>query len=126
MPHMFLNGTAMAGGAMHHLVGGAPLVAATRTADRYRFHAVEDAYPGLEDVGAGNGVHVAGEVYDLSWEQLREVLLPAEPDGLELGVVELEDGSPSLAMVLRRVYPGPATSTDISALGSWRAYRSGS
>ena len=56
---------------------------------------------------------------------IREVLLPAEPDGLELGVVELEDGSPSLAMVLRRVYPGPATSTDISALGNWRAYRSG-
>jgi Gamma-glutamyl cyclotransferase, AIG2-like len=125
LPHMFLNGTAMAGGAMHHLVGGAPLVAATRTAARYRFHAVEDAYPGLEDVGPGAGGQVAGEVYDLTWEQLRDVLLPAEPDGLELGIIELEDGSPSLAMVIRRGYAGPTTSTDITALGGWRAYREG-
>ncbi len=33
-----------------------------------------------------------GEVYDLSYEQLREVLLPGEPLGLELGVIELADG----------------------------------
>jgi hypothetical protein len=70
----------------------------------------------------------AGEVYDLSYEQLREVLLPGEPDGLELGVVELADGSGSLAMVLRRPYPNDTTPklpplTDISELGSWRAYR---
>ena len=122
MPHMFLNGTAMAGGAMHHLTGGAPLVGAARTAPRYRFHAVEDSYPGLEDVGAGNGAAVAGEVYDMTWEQLREVLLPAEPAGLELGIVELEDGSPSLAMVVRRVWAGPSSSTDITDLGGWRAY----
>ena len=122
MPHMFLNGTAMAGGAMHHLTGGAPLVAATRTAPRYRFHAVEDSYPGLEDVGPGNGGQIAGEVYDMTWEQLRDVLLPAEPAGLELGVVELEDGSPSLAMVVRQVWAGPSSSTDITGLGGWRAY----
>lgn len=122
MPHMFLNGTAMSGGAMHHLTGGAPLVAATRTAPRYRFHAVDDDYPGLEDVGAGRGGRIEGEVYDLSWEQLRDVLLPSEPDGLELGVIELEDGSPSLAMVLRRTYPGAARSTDITELASWRRY----
>lgn len=125
MPHMFLNGTAMAGGAMHHLTGGAPLVAATRTAPRYRFHAVERSYPGLEDVGPGNGGQISGEVYDMTWEQLRDVLLPAEPAGLELGIVELEDGSPSLAMVVRRVWAGPGTSTDITDLGGWRAYLAG-
>ena len=127
MPLMFLNGTAMAGGADHHLVGGAPLVARTTTARRYRFHAVDGRYPALEDVGVG-GAAVEGEVYDLSYEQLREVLLPGEPDGLELGVVELADGSGSLAMVLRRPYPNDTTPklpplTDISELGSWRAYR---
>ena len=51
MPRMFLNGTAMSGGADHHLVGDAELVARTTTARRYRFHAVDGRYPGLEDVG---------------------------------------------------------------------------
>jgi hypothetical protein len=122
MPRMFLNGTAMSGGADHHLVGDAPLVARTTTAPRYRFHAVGGRYPALEDVGEG-GAAVEGEVYDLSYEQLREVLLPGEPDGLELGVIELADGTGSLAMVLRREYPALPELTDISALASWRAYR---
>ncbi|MHA6796998.1 allophanate hydrolase-related protein [Pseudonocardia bannensis] len=121
---MFLNGTAMAGGADHHLVGDAPLVAKTRTAPRYRFHAVADAYPALEYVGDG-GARVVGEVYDMPYEQLREVLLPGEPDGLELGVIELEDGSGALAMVLRRVYRAAPTLTDISETGSWRDYKEG-
>ncbi|HEY3090133.1 MAG TPA: gamma-glutamylcyclotransferase [Jatrophihabitantaceae bacterium] len=118
---MFLNGTAMSGGADHHLVGAATLVGAVRTAARYRFHSVDDRYPALEDVGAG-GASVEGELYEISYEQLRDVLLPGEPDGLELGVIELADGSGALAMVLRRPRPSLAT-TDISALGSWRAYR---
>jgi gamma-glutamylcyclotransferase (GGCT)/AIG2-like uncharacterized protein YtfP len=121
MPRMFLNGTAMSGGADHHLVGAATLVGAVRTAARYRFHSVDDRYPALEDVGAG-GASVEGELYEISYEQLRDVLLPGEPDGLELGVIELADGSGALAMVLRRPRPSLAT-TDISALGSWRAYR---
>ncbi len=124
MPRMFLNGTAMAGGADHHLVGGAPLVEATTTAPRYRFHAVGGRYPALEDVGPG-GAAVQGEVYDLSYEQLREVLLPGEPEGLELGVIELADGSGSLAMVLRRTYPEHPELEDISERGNWRSYRDG-
>ncbi|MEN3301658.1 MAG: hypothetical protein V7633_3716 [Pseudonocardia sp.] len=121
MPRMFLNGTAMSGGADHHLVGDAPLVARTTTAPRYRFHAVDGRYPALEEVG--EGVAVEGEVYDMTYAQLREVLLPGEPDGLELGVVELADGSGSLAMVLRTGHEAPRT--DISALGGWRAYQEG-
>jgi hypothetical protein len=119
---MFLNGTAMSGGADHYLVGGAELVARTTTAKRYRFHAVDGRYPGLEDVGP-EGAAVEGEVYELSYQQLREVLLPGEPDGLELGVIELADGSGSLAMVLRREYPKLPPLEDISELASWRAYQ---
>lgn len=119
---MFLNGTAMAGGADHHLVGPAPLLARTTTAAKYRFHSVDDGYPALEYVGEG-GAQVQGEVYDMSYEQLRDVLLPGEPAGLELGVVELADGSGSLAMVLRREYPGHPRLVDISETGSWRNYR---
>jgi hypothetical protein len=122
MPLMFLNGTAMSDGADHHLVGGAPPIARTTTAPRYRFHAVDGRYPALEDVGDG-GVAVQGEVYDLSYEQLREVLLPGEPDGLELGVIELADGSWSLAMVLRREYAQLPPLTDISQQASWRTYQ---
>jgi hypothetical protein len=118
---MFLNGTAMSGGADHHLVGGAEPLCATTTAARYRFHAVDGRYPALEDIGPG-GVAVEGELYELSYEQLREVLLPGEPDGLELGMIELADGSGSLAMILRRPYPG-APLRDISALASWRAFQ---
>jgi hypothetical protein len=66
---------------------------------------------------------VQGEVYELSYEQLREVLLPGEPEGLELGVIELADGSGSLAMILRRPWDGAPELTDISGLASWRAYR---
>jgi hypothetical protein len=121
---MFLNGTAMSGGADHHLVGGAELVARTTTAKRYRFHAVDGSYPGLEDVGSG-GAAVEGEVYELSYEQLREVLLPGEPAGLELGVIELADGSGSLAMVLRQEYPKLPPTEDISELASWRTYLAG-
>ncbi len=122
VPRMFLNGTAMAGGADHHLVGDSPLVAATATAPKYRFWSVDDRYPALEFVGDG-GAAVQGEVYDMSYEQLRDVLLAGEPPGLELGVVELADGSAALAMVLRRQQPCGAPLTDISAVGSWRAHR---
>ncbi|MFZ5851052.1 MAG: allophanate hydrolase-related protein [Actinomycetota bacterium] len=122
MPRMFLNGTAMAGGPDHHLVGDSRLVARTATAPKYRFHAVEDRYPALEPVGDG-GASIAGELYDITYEQLRDVLLPAEPPGLELGVIELVDGGAALAMVLRRPYAGPPARRDITACGSWRAYR---
>jgi gamma-glutamylcyclotransferase (GGCT)/AIG2-like uncharacterized protein YtfP len=118
---MFLNGTAMSGGADHHLVGGSELLGAARTAPRYRFHAVDDHYPALEDVGV-RGVSVVGELYEMSYEQLRDVLLPGEPAGLELGIVELDDGTGSLAMVLRHEHAALPT-TDISSFGSWRAYR---
>jgi gamma-glutamylcyclotransferase (GGCT)/AIG2-like uncharacterized protein YtfP len=127
MPRMFLNGTAMSGGADHYLVGGAELVARTTTAKRYRFHAVDGRYPGLEDVGPDDpaGAAVEGEVYELSYQQLREVLLPGEPDGLELGVIELADGRSCLGMLLRRPAPEPSGLHDISGHGSWREYQTG-
>jgi gamma-glutamylcyclotransferase (GGCT)/AIG2-like uncharacterized protein YtfP len=123
MPLIFLNGTGMAGQATHWIVGDSPLVAETSTAARYKFHAVGGAYPALEDVGDG-GDAVVGEVYDVSYQQLREVLLPAEPAGLELGVIELADGSGSFAMILRHDHQLSDELTDISALGSWRDYQS--
>jgi len=70
-----------------------------------------------------SGVAVEGEVYDVPLHVLRESLLPAEPDELELSVIELADGSSCLGMVLRRPAREPADLRDISPYGGWRRYR---
>jgi hypothetical protein len=121
MALMFLNGSAMRGEPMHHLVDGSPFVRAATTAPRYRFYAVGSAFPGLLPVAHG-GSSIAGEVYEMDLIALRDRLLPAEPPELELGVVELADGEAVLGMLLRRPpVPFPQL-TDITALGSWRRY----
>jgi hypothetical protein len=124
MPHMFLNGGGMRGGSLHHLLAGAPLVAETWTAPHYLLYSVGDRYPALQPCPEGPGGAVAGEVYDLSLGLLRDVLLPAEPPELELGVIELADGSSVLGMILRRPCPALDDLTDITAFGGWRAYLS--
>jgi len=123
MPYMFLNGGGMRGGTLHHLLRRAPLVSdQARTATRYRLHSVGDRYPALEPVQTG-GTAIAGEVYDVPLDVLRDSLLPAEPPELELGVIELADGTASLGMILRRPCPPLDELTDISEYGGWRAYR---
>lgn len=69
---------------------------------------------------------VVGELYDLPLTVLREHLVPAEPPELEIGVVELEDGSAALATVLRdsmmEILLRSGDIRDISYLGDWRAF----
>ena len=67
---------------------------------RYRFYSVRDEFPGLHPVPAG-GASIPGELYEVSYGSLRERLLPAEPPELELGIIELADGTGSLAMRMR-------------------------
>ncbi|WP_433324627.1 allophanate hydrolase-related protein [Spirillospora sp. CA-294931] len=122
MPLMFLNGGAMRGGPLHHLLDGAPLVAETATAPVYRFYSVGDRCPALAPVAHG-GASVAGEVYEVPMDVLRDRLLPAEPAELELGVIELADGSSALAMLLRRPPASHGGLTDITEHGSWEAYQ---
>ena len=124
---MFLNGGAMRGGPLHHLLGGAPFVGVVRTAPKYRFYSVGDRFPALDpEPDRGVAVSVAGELYDVPWRTLRERLLPAEPPELELGVIELEDGAGTLAMVRRRTYAEPDDAyRDISDQADWRTYCDG-
>ena len=126
MPHMFLNGGGMRGGPLHHLLAGASLVAETWTAPHYLLYSVGDRYPALQPCPKGAegspGGAVAGEVYDLPLGLLRDALLPAEPPELELGVIELADGSSALGMLLRRPCPALDDLTDITAFGGWHAY----
>ncbi|WP_219632409.1 allophanate hydrolase-related protein [Haloechinothrix aidingensis] len=119
---MFLNGGGMRGGPLHPYLRGAPLVRTARTAAKYRFYSVDDRFPALEPTDSA-GTSVAGEVYELPLDTLRDSLLPAEPAEVELGVIELEDGAPALAVLLRKEYRQEARLIDISHLGSWREYQ---
>jgi gamma-glutamylcyclotransferase (GGCT)/AIG2-like uncharacterized protein YtfP len=120
MPLLFLNGDGMRGGRLHRQLRGAPLVREARTAPKYRFWSVGGRFPALEPVADG-GRAVHGELYDVGLPVLRD-LLRAEPAELELGVIELDDGTASLGMVLRRPFDGAQGLEDISAVGDWRVY----
>jgi gamma-glutamylcyclotransferase (GGCT)/AIG2-like uncharacterized protein YtfP len=123
MPLIFLNGGAMRGGPLNHLLGESPLIGRVRTVPRYRFYSVRDEFPALDEVATG-GVSVHGELYDADWSLLRETLLPSEPAELELGVIELDDGSGCLSLIRRRTYrESPGALRDISDQPDWNAYR---
>jgi gamma-glutamylcyclotransferase (GGCT)/AIG2-like uncharacterized protein YtfP len=121
---MFLNGGGMRGGPLHHQLQGAELVRVARSAPKYRYFSVGDRFPAMLEVADG-GHAVVGEVYDLPLETLRDHLMPAEPAELELGVIELADGTACLATVLRAEFVGVKDLRDISAIGDWRAYLDG-
>ena len=122
MALMFLSGDGMAGGSAHYAIEGAPLVGERRTAPIYRFYSVRDQFPGLYPAADGDGQPILGELYDVELKPLR-ALLDTEPPELELTVIELDDGALSFAMVLRTGEHEHGGHKDISAYGSWRAYR---
>ena len=120
---LFVNGEGMSGGQVHYSIEGLPFLGAARTAPRYRFFSVRDEFPALWPVDEG-GVSVEGELYEVPLEVVRDKFIPAEPPELELSVVEMEDGSSAVAVVLRPdAYDSGAGLTDISESGGWRAYR---
>ncbi|MEV5835102.1 gamma-glutamylcyclotransferase [Nocardia sp. NPDC052112] len=118
---MFVNGQALSGGSLNDALEGARLIGEAKTAPRYRFYTVRDEFPGLHPVASG-GVAVPGEVYEVSYEVLREKLLPREPSELELTVIELEDGSGSFSMKMRDESVSLPGVSDISDRGGWIAY----
>ncbi|MFQ6329431.1 gamma-glutamylcyclotransferase [Nocardia sp. CWNU-33] len=122
MPLIFLNGSAMRGGPLNHLLDGAPFAGEVKTAPRYRFFSVGDRFPGLEPAADG-GDSIAGELFDVPLDVLRSRLLPAEPPELELAAIELEDGRSVLSMVLRRPPTSYPELIDITVIGSWQKYR---
>jgi len=118
---VFLNGTAMLGGADHGNLKGAPFLGAAKTAPRYRFYSVGDRFPGLVPVEEG-GASIEGELYELDESVWHGSLLPAEPPELRAGVIELSDGSTAHAMILEPDRADPAALREITAFGGWRAY----
>ncbi|WP_418287525.1 gamma-glutamylcyclotransferase [Lentzea guizhouensis] len=102
---------------------GTPMVCRARSAPRYRYFSVRGTFPAMHESGTAA---VVGELYDLPLKVLRDHLVPAEPPELEIGVIELEDGSAALATVLRDAVVDPLLRSgdleDISYLGDWQAF----
>ncbi|MQY20267.1 allophanate hydrolase-related protein [Nocardia macrotermitis] len=122
---MFLNGDGMRGGALNARLDGAPLLRTARSAAKYRYYSIGDRFPAMVST-TDNGRSVSGEVYDLPLEVLRDNLIPHEPPELELGLIELDDGTACLATVLRTNLVDSPDLIDISDIGDWRAYRESS
>ncbi|MGA9871897.1 MAG: gamma-glutamylcyclotransferase [Rhodococcus sp. (in: high G+C Gram-positive bacteria)] len=118
---MFVNGQAMSGGTLNDALHRARFIGKFDTAPRYRFYSVRDEFPGLHPVIEGGHV-VPGELYEVEYDVLREELLPREPEELELGVIELADGSGSLSMRMREQALTAPGVTDITDRGGWVAY----
>lgn len=118
---MFVNGEALSGGRLNAHLRDAVFHGPRWTAARYRFYSVRDEFPGLHPVPA-HGTSIPGELYEVSYAVLRDRLLPAEPPELELGIIELDDGSGSLSMRLRAEALGVPGVIDISDQGGWLRY----
>ena len=121
MIRMFVNGQAMSGGSINFALKNATFLGPVNTAPKYQFYSVRDEFPGLYPV-TQDGSTVPGELYELPYAQLRESLLPNEPEELELSVIELEDGSGSLSMLMREGSLELPGVTNITQLGGWRVY----
>ena len=119
---LFLNGEGMRGGRVHPHIAHYTFLGEATSARRYRFYVYEDRFPALWPVPDG-GVSVPGELIELPLEAVRDEFLAVEPPELELGVIELVDGSASLAVVLRpEVHARGTGLVDISDYGGWRTW----
>jgi allophanate hydrolase len=108
----------------HQLTGRAGrLLAATRTAARYRLYALAGTTPpkpGLVHAG-DDGAAIEVEVWELGEEAFGSFVAEVPPP-LAIGTVELEDGTSVKGFVCEpRALAG---ATDITHFGGWRAYRS--
>lgn len=118
---VFLNGTAMAGGADHSNIKGAPFLGAATTAPLYHFYSVGDRFPGLVPVETG-GASIEGELYELDDSAWFDSLLPSEPPELRPGTIMLSDGQTVNAMILELDRADPNELVNITSHGGWRAY----
>ncbi len=118
---MFVNGQAMSGGEISQGLAQAKFLGRISTAPIYEFYSFRDEFPGLKQ-NVKSGFSIPGEVYAVTYKILLDDLLPLEPPELELGVIELSDGSGSLAMIVREGLQSLSGVTNISAVGGWHLY----
>lgn len=118
---MFVNGQAMSGGEISQGLSKARFIGAISTAAMYDFYSFRDEFPGLK-LNNVSGFSIPGELYAVTYEILFNDLLPLEPPELELSVIQLSDGSGSMAMVVREGTQSLTGVSNISASGGWRSY----
>lgn len=116
-----VNGTLMRGLKLNPnlLAAGATFVRETVTEPAYRLWTVGDDHPAMIRVIDGSGAAVAVEVWSVPRAGLAGILL-AEPAGLSVGKIRLDDGS-----VVLGVIGEPALvegQPEITGYGGWRAY----
>jgi allophanate hydrolase len=104
----------------HELVAcEARFVAATRTAPRYRLHALDGAIPKPGLVRAAAGAQIGLELWDLPTECFGRFVLNI-PAPMAIGSVELESGVWVKGFVCEPI--ALDTATDITAYGDWRSF----
>lgn len=118
---MFVNGQAMSGGEISQGLSKAKFIGTISTAAMYDFYSFRDEFPGLK-LNKVSGFSIPGELYAVTYDILFNDLLPLEPPELELSVIQLSDGSGSMAMVVREGTQSLTGVSNISASGGWRLY----
>lgn len=117
---LFVNGTLMRGLALSRNLDGARFLEETRTAPNYRIYSINnDLHPGMFEVDDG-GVEVAGELYLVPADVLREVEA-GEPPNLYRGPIRLVEGR-EVSGILYPKELAEREGQDISDYGSWRLY----
>ena len=115
-----VNGTLMRGLELNGnlLRAGARFVREARTLPCYRLWSIADRHPAMLRV-AEDGAAIALEIWDVPPAGLADILL-AEPAGLSIGKLALEDGTEVLG-VLGEPWLCE-TGTEITEYGGWRGY----
>ena len=115
-----VNGTLMRGLELNaNLVNaGAVFVAEATTAPEYRLWSIGDRHPAMMRIRDG-GQAIAVEIWSVPAAGLASILL-AEPAGLSIGKVALDDGREVLG-VLGEPWLCEGC-TEITAYGGWRSY----
>jgi carbamate kinase len=116
-----VNGTLMRGLKLNgNLIdAGGMFVREASTEPAYRLWSIADDHPAMVRTSEGSGAAVAVEVWSVPREGIAGILL-AEPAGLSVGKVRLDDGS-----VVLGVIGEPALvegHSEITGYGGWRAY----
>jgi len=116
-----MYGTTMQGLPNHHRIEGCELVRAARTAPAYRMLSPDGTYPLLVE-NSEHGAAFPCEVYRIP-RPVWEAKVAAEPPGLVVGEITLEDGERVTAMLADSAWLAVQDDVeDITDHGGWAAY----
>jgi hypothetical protein len=100
------------------IAAGARFVREARTAPEYRLYSIRDVHPAMLRAKSG-GERISLELWEVPAEGIAGIL-QAEPAGLSIGKVVLEDGSEVLGVLGEPWLCEGAT--EITRHGGWRGY----